>query len=483
VALAAMLTAMYAGGWRDRLLVRPRSSAQIRSLAVLPFANLSGDADQDYFADGMTEALITDLGQIQAIRVISRTSVTQFKGTRRPLAEIARELKVDAIVEGSVSRSEGLALVTARLVYGPTDEQVWSKSYQRDLQNALVMQGEVASAIVGEIKVKLTGQEQARLLSARSVNPAAHEAYLKGNYLRYGTQEQRQRSKEYFEEAIGIDPNYAPAYAGLANYYVSNFELHPRVAMPKARQYAQKALDLDLALVDAHLVLGAVYFFGDRDWAGADREFKRAIELNPGDSEAHRTYSYYLSALGREQEAQAEARRAQDLDPLNIVTQVTAGWEFYFARQYDKAAEQCQRALELDPNSTGAYDCLGLSYAARGMDDQAIAACQQAVKLSGNAPSRAVGLGESYAAAGRKSEAQEVLRQLRERSAQTYVSPVFLARLYLASGEREQALARLNEAYESRDYYLVWLNVERAFDPLRADLRFQDLLRRIGFPP
>jgi len=483
VALAAMLTAMYAGGWRDRFLVRPRSSAQIRSLAVLPFANLSGEADQDYFADGMTEALITDLGQIQAIRVISRTSVTQFKGTRRPLAEIARELKVDAIVEGSVSRSEGLALVTARLVYGPTDEQVWSKSYQRDLQNVLVMQGEVASAIVGEIKVKLTGQEQARLLSARSVNPAAHEAYLKGNYLRYGTQEQRQRSKEYFEEAIGIDPNYAPAYAGLANYYVSNFELHPRVAMPKARQYAQKALDLDLALVDAHLVLGAVYFFGDRDWAGADREFKRAIELNPGDSEAHRTYSYYLSALGREQEAQAEARRAQDLDPLNIVTQVTAGWEFYFARQYDKAAEQCQRALELDPNSTGAYDCLGLSYAARGMDDQAIAACQQAVKLSGNAPSRAVGLGESYAAAGRKSEAQEVLRQLRERSAQTYVSPVFLARLYLASGEREQALARLNEAYESRDYYLVWLNVERAFDPLRADLRFQNLLRRIGFPP
>jgi eukaryotic-like serine/threonine-protein kinase len=481
VALAAMLTAIYAGGWRDRFLVRPRSP-QIRSLAVLPFANLSGDADQDYFADGMTEALITDLGQIQAIRVISRTSVTQFKGTRRPLAEIARELKVDAIVEGSVSRADGLALVTARLVYGPTDAQVWSKSYQRDLQNVLVMQGEVANAIVGEIEVKLTGQEQARLLSAHSVNPAAHEAYLKGNYLRYGTQEQRQRSKEYFEEAIGIDPNYAPAYAGLANYYVSNFELHPRVAMPQARQYAQKALDLDLALVDAHLVLGAVHFFGDRDWAGADLEFKRAIELNPGDSEAHRTYSYYLSALGREQEAQAEARRAQDLDPLNIVTQVTAGWVFYFARQYDEAAEQCQRALELDPNSTGAYDCLGLSYAARGMDDQAVAACQQAVKLSGNAPSRAVGLGESYAAANRKPEAQEVLRQLRERSTQTYVSPVFLARLYLASGEREQALARLKEAYESRDYYLVWLNVDRAFDPLRADPRFQDLLRRIGFP-
>src|SRR3984893_15798232 len=213
VVLAAMLTAMYAGGWRDRLLVRPRASAQIRSLAVLPFANLSGDADQDYFADGMTEALITDLGQIQAIRVISRTSVMQFKGTRRPLAEIARELNVDAIVEGSVSRSDGLALVTARLVYGPTDAQVWSKRYQRDLQNVLVMQGEVASAIVHEINVTLTPQEQTRLASGRQVNPAAHEAYLKGNFLMWGTYEQRQRAKEYFEQAISADPNYAPAYA------------------------------------------------------------------------------------------------------------------------------------------------------------------------------------------------------------------------------------------------------------------------------
>src|SRR5712692_2760107 len=479
LALAVGLTAMNVGGWRDRFLGRLRTP-QIRSLAVLPFENLTGDAEQDYFADGMTEALITDLGQIQALRVISRTSVMKYKAARRPLPDIALELHVDAVIEGSVSHSQNLAQVTARLVYAPTDTQLWSKSYQRDLQNVLVMQGEVASAIVGEIKVKLTGEEQARLLSARSVNPAAHEAYLKGNYLRWGTEEQRQKSKQYFEEAIGIDPKYAPAYAGLANYYLSNSELLPSVTMPQARQYAQKALDLDPALADAHLALGAVHFFGDLDWAGADREFKRAIELNPGDSEARRTYSYYLSALGREGEAQAEVRRAQELDPLYIVTQVTAGWVFYFARQYDKAAEQCQMALELDPNSAGAYDCLGLSYAARGLYDQAIAACQQAVKLSGNAPSRAVGLGESYAAAGRKPEAQEVFRQLRGRSTQAYVSPVFLARLYLASGDREQALARLREAYEGRDHYLVWLNVERAFDPLRSDPRFQELLHHVG---
>src|SRR5713226_2853740 len=268
--LAVALVAMNVGGLRDRLFGRLRVS-QIRSLAVLPFENLTGDAEQDYFADGMTEALITNLGQIQALRVISRTSVMKYKAARRPLPDIALELHVDAIIEGSVSHSQNLAQVTARLVYAPTDTQLWSKSYQRDLQNVLVMEGEVASAIVGEIKVKLTEQEQARLLSARSVNPAAHEAYLKGNYLRWGTQEQRQRSKEYFEEAIRIDPDYAPAYAGLANYYLSNSDLLPRVTMPQARQYAQKALDLDPALAEAHLVLGAVHFFGDRDWAGADR--------------------------------------------------------------------------------------------------------------------------------------------------------------------------------------------------------------------
>jgi serine/threonine protein kinase/tetratricopeptide (TPR) repeat protein len=480
LALLIVLIGLNFGRWRA-LLVRTRSP-QIRSLAVLPFANLSGDAEQDYFADGMTEALITDLGQIQALRVISRTSVMNYKATREPLSDIARELHVDAIIEGSVSHSQNLAQVTARLVYGPTDAQLWSKSYQRDLQNVLVMQGEVAGAIVHEIDVALTPQEQTRLASGRQVNPAAHEAYLKGRYLRKGTLEQRQRSKEYFEEAIRIDPNYAPAYAGLADYYWLNEELLPHIAMSQAERYAQKALELDQTLAHAHLSLGSVRFFGDWDWTGADREFKRAIELNPSDSEAHRAYANYFSALGREGEAQAEIRRALELDPLYIATQITAGWVFYFAHQYDKAAEQCQKALELDPNSAGAYDCLGSSHLARGMHEQAIAACQQAVKLSGNAPSRAVGLGEAYAAAGKKTEAKEVLRQLRERSTQNYVSPVFLARLYLASGEREQALARLNEAYEGRDSYLVWLNVERAFDPLRADPRFRDLVRRVGFP-
>ncbi|HKN74953.1 MAG TPA: protein kinase [Candidatus Acidoferrum sp.] len=480
LAFAAMMTVLNVGGWRDRLLGRPRP-AQIRSLAVLPFVNFSGDADQDYFADGMTEALITDLGQIHALRVISRTSVMRFKGAPKPLAEIARELRVDAIVEGSVSRSGDLAQVTARLVYGPTDTQLWSKSYQGDLQNVLVLQGDVASAIVHEIDITLTPQEQARLAATRQVNPAAHEAYLKGTYLRRGTPDQRRLSKEYFEEAIRIDPNYAPAYAGLAGYYGSNTELLPQVAMSKAEKYAQKALELDPTLTQAHVALGSVRFFGDWDWEKAEIEFKRALELNPGDSEAHRTYANYLSAMGREAEAQAEIRHAQDLDPLYIATQITAGWVFHYARQYDKAIAQCQKALELDPNSAGAYDCLGSSYLAKGMSEQAIAASQRAVALSGNAPSREVGLGEAYASAGKKLEAREVFRKLSEQASNMYVSPVFLARLNLVFGENERALEQLEDAYDKRDENMVWLKAERAFDPLRAESRFKDLMHRVGF--
>ncbi len=314
------------------------------------------------------------------------------------------------------------------------------------------------------------------------MNPAAHEAYLKGNYLLRGTPEQKQKAKELFEQAISMDPNYAPAYAGLADYYWSNLEQQPRIVMPQAAKYAQKALELDPELAHGHLALGAVSFFSDWDWTLAESHFLHAIELNPSDAEAHRTYAYYLAALGRDAEALAQVRRSQELDPLYITTQITTGWVFYYAGQYDQAIAQCRKALELDPNSPGAYDCLGLGYLAQGLYEQAIAACLQAVTLSKNAPSRAVGLGQAYALAGRKAEAQKVFVELRELSRHSYVPPFFLAKLHMALGEQEQALTRLQEAYEERDPYLTWLKVERAFDPLRGDPRFQDLFRRIGFP-
>ena len=481
LALVTVLVASNVAGWRDRLLGRPRVP-QIRSLAVLPFENLSGNAEQDYFADGMTEELITYLGQIQALHVISRTSVMRYRSPQKPLRQIAKELRVDAIVEGSVSLIGGVAQVNARLLYGPTDAQLWSKSYKRDLQNVLALQAELAGAIVHEIDLTLTPQEQARLTGNAQVNPAAHEAYLKGNFLKRGTIEQREKSKEYFEDAIRIDPSYAPAYAGLADYYRSSSELTPLLGMREAEKYATKALELDPTLAHAHLALGSVRFFGDWNWPVAEMEFKRALDLNPNDAEAHRTYANFLAALARQPEAQAEIQQARELDPLYITTAITAGWVAYFARLYDRAIEECQAALELDPNSAGGYDCLGNANLAKGRYEQAIDACKKAVSLSENAPARSVGLGEAYALAGEKAEAREILRQLHERSSHAYVSPVFLARLELASGNREQAMAHLEQAYRSRDQYVVWLRAERAFDLLRADPRFQDLLRRVGFP-
>jgi serine/threonine-protein kinase len=477
--LAVGLTAMNAGGLRDRLLGRLRTP-QIRSLAVLPFANLSGDPNQDYFADGMTEALITDLGQIQALRVISRTSVMQFKATQKPLDKIAQELHVDAIIEGSVSHSQNLAQVTARLVYASTDTQLWSKSYQRDLQNVLVMQGEVASAIAHEINVTLTPQEQARLASARPVNPAAHESYLKGRYLNKGTSSQQRKAREYFEEAIRIDPNYAPAYAGLADYYLASVQIRPLVSMPQARQLALKALDLAPELAEAHMELGLIHFYADWDWVAADREFRRTLQLSPSDAEAHRTYSFYLAALARADEAQAESLHAQQLDPLSIWTQITAGYVFYFNRKYDEAIEQCRKVLEWDPNSVGGYDCLGTSYLAKGMYEQSIAAAQEASRLSDNDPTRLVGLGRAYALAGRKPGARTVLDQLRQFSSRTYVSPYFFAAIYAALGQNDEAFKWLHEALRERDVYLAWLKVDSAVDPLRRDPRFQELLHDVG---
>ncbi len=486
VALAVLLAVVLAwnpGGWRDRLLGRG-NPVRIESLAVLPLENLSHNPEQDYFADGMTEALITELGQIRGLRrVISRTSVMRYKTVRKPLREIASELNVDAVVEGSVLRSDGAVQVTARLVQASTDTQLWSQSYQRELRDVLALQREVALAIAKEIKVKLAPQEQARLATARPVNPSAHEAYLKGKHLSKGTYEQRRKAREYFEQTVRIDPNYAPGYAGLADSYWATPDLPAKEAMPKAKEYALKALAIDDTLAHAHRALASILFYGDWDWLAANEEFKHALELNPGDAEAHRMYSVYLSAMGRFEEALTEIRTAQELDPLSVLTNTTAGWTFYCARQYDRGAEQCQKTLELAPNSDGAHACLGYNYLAKGMYQQAIAECQKALTLSGGDAVRAVWLGRAYAGAGRRTDARKVLTELHQLSKRTYVPPYFLATLHVALGEKDQAFAWLQRAYAERDLYLAWLRVDPAVDPLRSDPRFQELLRRTGLSP
>jgi serine/threonine-protein kinase len=484
VILAAILVGLGIGRWWEQQAGRT-SPGRIQSLAVLPLQNLSGDPQKDYFADGMTDLLIADLSQISALpRVISRTTMMQYKGTRKALPQIAQELNVDAVVEGSVLSSENRVRITAELIQGATEKHLWGKTYERDARDVLKLQGDVASAIADEIRIAVTPQERARLTGAPPVIPAAYEAYLKGreHWLK-GTEDDKQQARQYFEQAAQIDPNYASAYAGLADYYWSTDALPPRVAMPKAKQNALKALELDPTLAEAHTSLGAVRFLADWNWPEAEGNFRRALELNPGDMEAHRMYSSYLLAMGRAEEALAESRRAQELDPLSIAPKVTVGWTFYYARRYDQAVEQCGNVLKLEPNSVGAHDCLGLSYLAKKMYEKAIAECQRAVDLSGNDLNRAVGLARAHALAGNKAEALKALNELRARAKRSYVPPSLFAQICLALGEKKQGLAWLETAYVDRDAYLTQLKVEPAFDSVRSDPAFQDLMHRLDLPP
>ncbi len=468
--------------WLDSLL--NRGTPQIESLAVLPFANLSGDPQQEYLADGMTDFLITDLGQMHTLqRIISRTSVMRYKTGREPLGQIARQLNVDAVIEGSVLRSDRKVQVTVRLVNAADDRQLWSHSYETEFRDLLTLQHELALAIVGEIKVNLTAEERARLSAARSVEPAAQEAYLKANYLNTGTSEQRTKARHYFEEAIRLAPDYAPGYAGLADSYWSSVDMPTHETMPTAKVYALKAIALDETLAHAHTALASILFYGDWDWQGADREFQRALDLNPNDAEAHRMYSVYLSAMGSFEQALTHIRAAQRLDPLSAYNSTTAGWTLYCARRYDLAAEQCQRALELAPNSDSSHACFSYSYLGKAEYKQALDESQKAWTLSGGETVRTALLGCTYAAAGNKAEARKRLSQLLEQSRRTYVPPYFFVMLFSALGDKDMAFQYLEKARGERDLYLAWIKVDPAVDPLRSDARFQSLLSGMGLSP
>ncbi len=481
--LAAGLLLLNAGGLRDRLLGMG-GHAQIASLAVLPLENLSGNPDQDYFADGMTDQLITDLGQIKALRVISRISIMQYKAVKKPLPEVARALHVDAIVEGTVLRAGDQVRINAQLIYAPTDKQLWTKSYERDLIDVLKLQGDVASAIANEVRIAVTQQEREHLAGAPPVVPAAYEAYLRGRYEWYkGTEHDWLKARQYFEKAAQLDPNYAPAYAGLADYYWLTDELPPAIKMPKAKEYALKAVGIAPNLAEAHTALGEVRFMEDWNWPEAEREFKRALELDTGSLEAHLRYADYLSEMGRADEALAEAHRAQGLDPLSISTQVMIGWTFYYARRYDEAIKECQKVVDLEPNSVNAHDCLGLSYLAKKMYQNATGECQKAASLSGNDLNRTVGLARAYALARNQTQANDVLKEWQARAHGGYVPPSFFAQVYVALGQGKQGLAWLKKAYQERDPYLTRIKVDPAFDPIRSEPAFRDLIQRLGLPP
>jgi len=462
----------------------PRSvAAQRIMLAVLPFDNLSGDPKQDYFSDGLTDEMISQLGRWQPHRlgVIARTSATYYKGSKKRIDQVGRELGVSYILGGSVRREEGRVRITAELIHVSDQTPLWIETYERDANGVFAVQSEVAGRITQSLALELLSSQQSALIRAPTNDSEAHEAYLKGlYYFSNMTGANYDRARAYFERAVQLDPNYAPAYAGLADYFWSTDKLPPRDAMPKAEQFALKSLQLDASLPEAHTALAGIRFFYNWDWAAAEREFSRSLELNPSGAEAHRMYSIYLASLGNADHAVLEIRRAQQLDPLSLNINTSAGWVFNYTRQYDQAMEQCLKALEIDPDYVSAHDCLGESYLGKGMFDHAIAEFQRAA--SGGEPVRTVGLARAYGVMGRKAEARKVLEGLTKASKQNYFPPYLFAAIHVAMGENEQGLSRLEEAYAERDPYLVHLKKDAAFDPIRSDRRFQDLLRRVGFP-
>jgi eukaryotic-like serine/threonine-protein kinase len=486
--LLALLFVLNVGGWRERLL-RGLTNRQIESLAVLPLQNLSRDPEQDYFADGMTEELITDLSKIGALRVISRTSVMHYKGTTKTLPEIARELKVDAVVEGSVRRSGDQVRITAQLIYAPTDRHLWAESYERSLRDVLALQSEVASAIANEIKIKVTPEEQVHLSSSHLVNPDAYEAYLKGRY--YWNQRRPEALKiglQNFQQAIEKDQNYASAYSGLADsYFVLAIagSVPASEAMPKARAAALKALQIDDTLAEAHASLGVVLENYDWKWMEAEREFKRAIELNPNYSIAHHYYAGHLMLMGRHTEAIAEVKRAIGLDPLSPIINTFLGRAYYYARQYDQAIAQYRRTFEIVPNFAVASSFLVQAYEQEAMYEAAIAESRSALIGDGQSPEKAAKivaeLSSAYKASGARGYWQKRLDLAKKESKQ---HPMSLEMAYIHSrlGQNEQAFAWLERAYEEHDMWLSTLKVEPKWDSLRSEPRFQDLVRRVGLP-
>jgi len=459
----------------------------IRSLAVLPLESLSNDASQDYFADGMTDELISDLGQISALRVISRTSVMAYKHAHKPLPQIGRELNVDAVVEGTVLRSGDRVRITAQLIEASADKHLWSQSYEGELRDTLALQNKVARAIADEIRINLNPQEQAALKNVKVVNPKAYESYLKGRYFwNKRTANSLKVALAYFKQSIDEDPSYAQSYSGLADTYAllgdwQYAEMTSKEALPKAKAAAVKALELDGTLGEAHNSLAFCLDAFDWDFDSAGKEFRRAIELNPSYATAHHWYAWHLSVLGRYEEAIAEMRSAKNLDPLSLIINADLAELLLIAHSYDESIRQSRKTIEMDPNFALAHNQLGQAYLQKNMHDEAIAELQKAVQLSGGSPTCIANLALAYAASGKKSEAINLLSELKNRSNPNYSDASEIAVVYGALGESDQAMNWLQKGYEERFNPSVLLRP--GFDALRSDPRFQELGRRIGLTP
>jgi TolB-like protein/DNA-binding winged helix-turn-helix (wHTH) protein/Tfp pilus assembly protein PilF len=481
--ILAIGSAVYVRDRRADVPLRPHS------LAVLPLENLTGQADQEYLVDGMTDELITSLAKIGSLRVISRTSIMPYKSVRKPLREIARELNVDAIVEGTLSRSGSHVRITARLIDAATDRLLWGENYDRELGDAVALQNQIATAIATELPARLTPGERARLASAHSVDPAAYELYLKGRYFWVKrTEESFRRAMDYFRQAIDRDPGYAAPYSGLADCFVlfgSSFDVGGRApsdVQPKARAAALKALELDDSLGDAHSSLAYVKLNYDWDWTGAEAEFKRSLTLNPGYAHGHHWYAHLLLSSGRQDEALAESTRALELDPLSPIINVHLAWHYLYTRQYDRALDQATKTLDLDPSYALAHWYRGLAFGQKGMYVEALRELERARELLPGNPAVRSDIGYVHAVAGNEREAERVIGELKEESARRYVTPYELALIQVGLGKRDQAFEWLEQAFRDRSDQVIYLAVDPRLDAIRSDPRFDNLVRRVGIP-
>jgi len=486
VLIAALLIGFNVDKLRTRIFAKSRSP-EIRSIAVLPLQNLSNDPNQDYFSDGITDALTTELAQIGALRVISRTSAEHFRGTRETLPEIGRKLNVEAIVEGSVTRSENHVRITAQLIDAQTDRHLWARSYEKELKDILALQDEVARDIAEEIRVKLTPEERTRLTDARPVNPEAHEAYLRGRFLwNQRTESQLHKAKEYFEQAIAKDPGYAAAYSGLADtyFYLSYGWGHipPKEGMPLARAAALKSIELDGSAAEGHASLGTVKFLYDWDFPGAEQELRRAIALNPNYEVGHHAYAVLLAAEHRNQESVAEARRAVDVDPLSVPANNILGAMLGAANLWDEALTQSQKALELDPNPTHLPMFLSRIadyYWIRGMKNEAIEADLKARAARGATPKEIGEIRRIYASSGRKGVVQwDLGKALKRWKKDHWHNDAFnLASLYAALGDMGSSFKWVDKCVDLHSTALIWIYIgDTAW---RKDARFAEVQRKM----
>jgi len=457
---------------------------KITSLAVLPLKNLSGDPTQEYLADGMTEALIGRLSNIHDLRVISRTSAMHFKDTQLSVPEIARALRVEALVEGSVIREGNRIRVTAQLIRGATDEHFWSETYDRELRDALALESEVAQSIAGKVEVTVTGKEHARLVAARHVAPEVYESYLKGQgeLAKSNSRADIEKSIPYFEEAINKDATFAPAYVGMAEAYDSLGAIFvggpPDEVRPKVISAVRKALELDPELAEAHALLADIY--QERwQWWDAEAEYERALELKPNDAAAHLGLANWLLCRGRTEEALAWSQRARELDPLGV-TGISNGWILFHARRYNEAIHELRSVLAVYPDDASAQWFLGFALIANGQSEEAIPLLEKTVSIMDRSPGSIELLATAYARAGRRTQALRLIDELKRRRQTSYVPAGAFINPYLALGDYDQAFVWFERAYQEKSNILQFLKVHPFFDPVRGDPRFADLLHRVG---